>query len=76
MAVLPRELTLTPAYFEYSHAEGVVIPTDFAGRIAFGWSSDREYKLATLKSVAQTIRRQNLKVKYLDLRPKDRPYFR
>lgn len=74
--LLPEEASIAPAYFEYSRGEGVVLPSDFAGRIVFGDSADLYNKVATLKSLRQVFKEQNLAVKYVDLRFKDRPYFR
>jgi cell division septal protein FtsQ len=74
--LLPNALALTPAYFEYSHSEGVVLPTDFAGRVAFGGSDALENKVATLKAIRQTIQEKKLVVKFLDLRFPEKPYFR
>ncbi|MBI2953123.1 MAG: FtsQ-type POTRA domain-containing protein [Chloroflexi bacterium] len=74
--LLPTELSLTPAYYEYSQREGVVLPTDFGGRVAFGNSVDLPNKVAILKSLRQTFQDEKLVVKYVDLRFQDRPYFR
>ncbi len=75
-SLLPREMSITPAYFEYSRSEGVVLPTDFAGRVVFGKMEDLEDKVATFKALKQAFQEKNLKVKYVDLRFKDKPYFR
>jgi cell division septal protein FtsQ len=74
--LLTAALSYTPAYFEYSQAEGIVLPTDFGGRVVFGTGEDIEMKVATLKSLRQTFQEQKLKASYVDLRFKDRPYFR
>ena len=74
--LLPKELGITPTYYEYSSKEGVVVPTNFAGRVILGKSENLEEKVATFRTVAQKIKQDGIKVQAVDLRFKDRPYLR
>jgi len=74
--LLPREAGLAPKYYEYSSKEGIVVPTDIAGRVIFGGSDNLEEKVATFKAVSDKIRLDDLKVHIVDLRFKGRPYLK
>ncbi len=60
---------------EYS-ALGITLVTDGGWRVIFGQMQDLNEKLATFAAFVELARAQNLKVALLDLRPKDRPYYR
>lgn len=74
--MLPRQAGLAPKYYEYSATEGIVVPTDFAGRVIFGDSENLESKVATFKAISDRIRLDGLKVHIVDLRFEGRPYLR
>jgi len=74
--LLPRQLGITPGYFEYTSKEGVVLPTSFAGRVIFGQSEDIQEKVVAFKAISDKIRQDGLKVQMVDLRYKDKPYFK
>ncbi|MCL5958857.1 MAG: FtsQ-type POTRA domain-containing protein, partial [Chloroflexi bacterium] len=71
--LLPQKAGITPRYFEYSSKEGVVLPTDFAGRVIFGRGEDLDEKVESFRAISDKIRRDNLKVQLIDLRFKDKP---
>jgi cell division septal protein FtsQ len=73
--LLPREVGYTPTYFEYSHTQGVILPSHEGIRVVFGWDEDDlERKAATLAAVMDAVHRGSLEAKLIDLRFGDRPY--
>lgn len=74
--LLPVELGLSPSYYEYSLKEGIVVPTDFSGRVILGGSENLADKVAAFKAISQKIRQDGLKPKVVDLRFKDSLYLR
>ncbi|MBI2942106.1 MAG: FtsQ-type POTRA domain-containing protein [Chloroflexi bacterium] len=73
---LPSVAGITPHYFEYSRAMGVILPTDRGFRVAFGFGDDLPTKVVTFRAILDAIAQQKLKAEFIDLRFKDHPYFR
>jgi hypothetical protein len=59
---------------EYS-PQGLVFVTDRQWRVIFGDTEALNTKLAALKSIVDLARSQNLNLRLVDLRPKDRPFY-
>ena len=59
---------------EYS-SQGLVFITDRQWRVIFGDADALNTKLATLKAIVDLARSQNMDIRLVDLRPKDRPFF-
>ena len=72
--ILPKELGISPGYYEYSAAVGIALPSYQGARIIFGWEDDLERKAASLKALLEALGRERLDVKLVDLRFRDRPY--
>jgi cell division protein FtsQ len=59
---------------EYS-PQGLVLVTDGGRRVVIGEARDLNVKLANLAAILDLARRQNLDVRFIDLRPRDRPFY-
>ncbi len=59
---------------EYSPV-GLVFVTDRQWRVIFGDTESLNAKLANFKSIVDLARSQNLNIRTVDLRPKDRPFY-
>ena len=55
--------------------QGLVFTTDRQWRVIFGDLDALNTKLATLKSIVDLARAQNMNIRLVDLRPKDRPLY-
>ena len=73
---LPTEMQDEAKFYEYLSYAGLVVETKKGYRARFGNSVDLEWKLAVWKSVIATGEDKDLKVKHIDLRFGDRPFFR
>jgi cell division protein FtsQ len=59
---------------EYS-PQGLVLVTDGGWRVLIGEAQELNVKLANFAAILELARKQNLAIKYVDLRPKDRPFY-
>ena len=59
---------------EYS-PQGLILITDAGWRVIFGDTDVLNAKLANFAAVAELARAQNLAIKSIDLRPRDRPFY-
>ena len=55
--------------------QGLVFTTDRQWRVIFGDLDSLNTKLATFKSIVDLARSQNMNIRLVDLRPKDRPLY-
>ncbi|HEX2184712.1 MAG TPA: FtsQ-type POTRA domain-containing protein, partial [Chloroflexota bacterium] len=55
--------------------QGLVLITDAGWRVIIGPPESLNAKLANFSAVADLARRQNLQLTFIDLRPKDRPFY-
>jgi len=74
--VLPKELGVTPGYFEYAASDGIILPGYRGLRVIFGWEDDLERKVATLAAIMNALDREHRQATLIDLRYGDRPYIR
>ena len=73
--LVPAELALNVATFEWSGDRGLTITTDSGYSVVLGDSQDMEYKLAVWREIEAKLGRANMTGHVLDLRFGDRPSF-
>ena len=73
--LVPAELELNVATFEWSGDSGLTITTDSGYGVVLGDSQDMEYKLAVWREIEAELGRANMTGHVLDLRFGDRPSF-
>jgi cell division protein FtsQ len=73
--LVPAELDLNVATFEWSGERGLTITTDSGYSVVLGDSQDMEYKLAAWREIEANLGRANMTGHVLDLRFGDRPSF-
>lgn len=71
---LPKRTKITPAYFEYSHTQGLILPNARGGRIILGDDTNLDAKLANLNGILAKLEQDNKQAKMIDLRNIERPY--
>lgn len=59
---------------EYS-PQGLVLVTDRGWRVLIGEAESLNVKLASFAAILELARQQNLSIKFVDLRPQDRPFY-
>lgn len=74
--VLPRVTNLSPAYFYYSRAFGLMVRTIDGIQVAFGDDQDLDAKLRALGPVLQAARSQNPRPNLVDLQYAGHPFLR
>jgi cell division protein FtsQ len=55
--------------------QGLVLVTDRQWRVIFGDTDSLNSKLASFKAIVDLARSQNVNIRLVDLRPKDRPFY-
>ena len=73
---LPSKAGVEPRAFTYSPDDGIAVTTADGMSIVFGGSEDWSSKLATLQTVLSEAKSKNMPLQLIDLRFKNRPYFR
>jgi cell division septal protein FtsQ len=73
---LPNKVGLQGQEFRQSQTEGVSVTTANGLQIIFGTSEDWTSKLPVLRTVLDEGKKKGLSLQYIDLRLKNRPYFR
>lgn len=63
----PQEIEYTPT--------NLAVTTEAGWRVAFGDLTELNRKLGHLATIVDLAQRQNLRLAFVDLRPKDRPYY-
>jgi hypothetical protein len=71
-----KPLGLGSRGFEYTRTYGLVAPGEGGFRVAFGRNEDLPGKVATLRVVLDGLAAKQVPAQLVDLRIKDRPYFR
>jgi cell division protein FtsQ len=56
-------------------SQGLVLVTDRQWRVIFGDTESLNSKLASFKAIVDLARSQNVNIRLVDLRPKDRPFY-
>jgi hypothetical protein len=56
-------------------SQGLVLVTDRQWRVIFGDTDSLNSKLASFKAIVDLARSQNVNIRLVDLRPKDRPFY-
>lgn len=59
---------------EYS-PQGLVVVTERGWRVLFGEAEALNDKLASFVAIVELARQQDLRIRFVDLRPKDRPFY-
>lgn len=62
--------------FEHSSKHGVIATTDQSVRVAFGRGPDLPSKVSTLRALLEALSARQISPQFIDLREKDRPFFR
>jgi cell division septal protein FtsQ len=73
-ALRPTGLNVTA--FEYSKAYGLVAPSDRGLKVAFGRGPDLPAKVATLRALLDELSARKISAQFIDMRAKERPFFR
>ena len=75
-SILPKQVSFTPAHFEFSRSLGIAVPTD-SYRIAFGFDDNLEIKVDELKAIINAINEKKIApTTLIDLRVAGRPYLK
>ena len=75
-SLLPATARTAPREFEYSRASGVSAVVDFGPRVRFGNGDNLDWKAHALVAVRRELERTGQRAELIDLRFRDRPYFR
>jgi len=75
MDLVPAQLALNVATFEWSDASGLTLTTDAGYRVVLGDSQNMDYKLAVWREIEEQLGRESMSGHVLDLRFGDRPSF-
>jgi cell division septal protein FtsQ len=73
---LPATLGLTPKEFHYSESQGIKVVTGNGLEILIGSSDAWAEKLGALAALLEESTANNRQIEFIDIRFKDRPYFR
>ena len=76
LATALKPIGLGVGVFEYSRSYGLIVPDLNGVRVAFGRDEDLPEKVAMLRTLLDTLATRQTPVQFIDLRIKDRPYFR
>jgi len=76
LATALKPIGLGAGVFEHSRSYGLIVPGLNGVRVAFGRGEDLPEKVATLRVLLDALAARQTPVQFVDLRIKDRPYFR